>query len=251
MDNMKKLLIEKYEEITGFEPIEEDYVPRIRKMLSTICKGRYTREQIVDCNDTSILSNGASGMVFTTEALCVKDTGNSTSQFIARFKDIRYCSMDEDSFLGVDISAVKLHMRSGAVYRLSTTLDGLDLEQMKEWIEYAMQLHAEETETEQSSEAASDEEIDDEDEDEPQGTGNVVRSIVDNVISMTNNIFSEVEEDDDADYEDEPQETGNVVSSLINNVKSMTDSIISRIEADDETDYEDEPDIDPDDEDDF
>ena len=140
---MKKLLIEKYEQITGFEPIEEDYAPRIRKMLSTICKGRYTKEQIVDSNDTSIFSNGASGMVFTTEALCVKDAGNSTSQFIARFKDIRYCSMDEDSFLGVDISAVKLHMRSGAVYRLSTTLDGMDLEQMKEWIEYAMQLHAE------------------------------------------------------------------------------------------------------------
>ena len=143
MDKMKKLLIEKYEQITGFEPIEEDYAPRIRKMLSTICKGRYTKEQIVDSNDTSIFSNGASGMVFTTEALCVKDAGNSTSQFIARFKDIRYCSMDEDSFLGVDISAVKLHMRSGAVYRLSTTLDGMDLEQMKEWIEYAMQLHAE------------------------------------------------------------------------------------------------------------
>ena len=206
MDKMKKLLIEKYEQITGFEPIEEDYAPRIRKMLSTICKGRYTKEQIVDSNDTSIFSNGASGMVFTTEALCVKDAGNSTSQFIARFKDIRYCSMDEDSFLGVDISAVKLHMRSGAVYRLSTTLDGMDLEQMKEWIEYAMQLHTEGAETEQSSEAASYEDVDDEG-DELQETGNVVSSLINNVISMTNNIITSEDEadDDDADYEDEPE----------------------------------------------
>lgn len=207
MDKMKELLIEKYEQITGFEPIEEDYMPRIRKMLSTICKGRYTKEQIVDSNDTSILSNGASGMVFTTEALCVKDKGNSTSQFIARFKDIRYCSMDEDSFLGVDISALKLHMRSGAVYRLSTTLDGMDLEQMQEWIEYAMQLHAldEEAEDGQTDDSASDEDVDDEDEpesepededddeDEPQGTGNFVGSLIDNVISWTNSIIPEVD----------------------------------------------------------
>jgi len=141
MDNIKKLIIEKYHQITGFEPIVENYEPRIKKMLSTICKGRYSKEQIVDSNDTSIFGNGASGMVFTTEALCVKDAGNSTSQFIARFKDIKYCSMDEDSIFGVDISAIKLHMRSGAVYRLSTTLDGLDLAQMQELIEHAMHLH--------------------------------------------------------------------------------------------------------------
>ncbi len=224
MDNMKKLLIEKYEEITGFEPIEEDYMPRIRKMLSTICKGRYTKGQIVDSNDTSIFSNGASGMVFTTEALCVKDKGNSTSQFIARFKDIRYCSMDEDSFLGVDISALKLHMRSGAVYRLSTTLDGMDLEQMQEWIEYAMQLHNQDEEAEdgQSCDSDSNDEAD----------------------------APERDSEDAEDKKDTPQGTGNVVSSLINSVKSITDSIISKFEADDETDYEDESDTDLEDEDD-
>ena len=59
------------------------------------------------------------------------------------------------------------------------------------------------SETEQSSEAASYEDVDDE-EDEPQETGNVVRSLIDNVISMTNSIISENEAaDDDADYEDE------------------------------------------------
>ena len=93
MDKMKKLLIEKYEQITGFEPIEEDYMPRIRKMLSTICKGRYTKEQIVDSNDTSIFSNGASGMVFTTEALCVKDKGKfhlSVHRQVQRHQVLQY-----------------------------------------------------------------------------------------------------------------------------------------------------------------
>jgi hypothetical protein len=167
MDNIKELIIEKYHQITGFEPIVEDYEPRIKKMLSTICRGRYSKEQIVDSNDTSIFGNGASGMVFTTEALCVKDAGNSTSQFIARFKDIKYCSMDEDSIFGVDISAIKLHMRSGAVYRLSTTLDGLDLAQMQELIEHAMHLHDLDGEAEdsQSGDSASDDDVDDLDSD--------------------------------------------------------------------------------------
>ena len=167
MDNIKKLIIEKYHQITGFEPIVENYEPRIKKMLSTICRGRYSKEQIVDSNDTSIFGNGASGMVFTTEALCVKDAGNSTSQFIARFKDIKYCSMDEDSIFGVDISAIKLHMRSGAVYRLSTTLDGLDLAQMQELIEHAMHLHDLDGEAEdsQSGDSASDDDVDDLDSD--------------------------------------------------------------------------------------
>ena len=197
MDNIKELIIEKYHQITGFEPIVEDYEPRIKKMLSTICKGRYSKEQIVDSNDTSIFGNGASGMVFTTEALCVKDAGNSTSQFIARFKDIKYCSMDEDSIFGVDISAIKLHMRSGAVYRLSTTLDGLDLAQMQELIEHAMHLHDLDGEAEdsQSGDSASDDDVDDldsdssdqEDEDGTPEAISVVSSFVKQVFtSLTN-----------------------------------------------------------------
>ena len=141
MDKIKSLMIEKYSQITGFEPIVDDYEPRIKRMLSTICQGRYSKEQIVDTRDTSIFSNGASGIVFTTEALCVKDAGNSTSQFIARFKDIKYCSMDEDSIFGVDISAIKLYMRSGAVYKLSTTLLNMDIAQMQELIENAIQIY--------------------------------------------------------------------------------------------------------------
>lgn len=141
MDKAKELFIERYSQIVGYEPIVDDYEPRIKRMLSTICKGRFLKEQIVDTHDTSIFINGASGIVFTTEALCVKDAGNSTSRFIARFKDIKYCSMDEDSIFGVDISAIKLHMRSGTVYRLSTTLANMNLDQMQELIENAMHLY--------------------------------------------------------------------------------------------------------------
>lgn len=141
MDNVKEQIIERFSQITGNEPIVDDYEPRIKRMLSTICKGRYVKEQIVDTNDTSIFSNGASGIVFTTEAICVKDAGNSTSRFIARFKDIKYCSMDEDSIFGVDVSSIKLHMKSGSVYRLSTCLEGLNLGQMQALLEYACTLH--------------------------------------------------------------------------------------------------------------
>jgi len=163
MDNVKELIIERFSQITGNEPIVDDYEPRIKRMLSTICKGRYLKEQIVDTHDTSIFSNGASGIVFTTEALCVKDAGNSTTRFIARFKDIKYCSMDEDSFFGVDISAIKLHMRSGAVYRLSTTLSNMDLAQMQELIENAIQIYAMDDENENypTSDSASDDDVDD------------------------------------------------------------------------------------------
>jgi hypothetical protein len=141
MDKNKELLFKKYAELSGYPPSVEEWEPRIRKMLSVICQGRYTKDQIVDSKDTSIFSNGASGMVLTTEALCVKDAGNSTTQFIARFKDIKYCSMDEDSIFGVDISAIKLHMKSGSVYRLSTCLEGLNLGQMQNLLEYACTLH--------------------------------------------------------------------------------------------------------------
>ena len=122
--------------------------------------------------------------------------------------------MDEDSFLGVDISALKLHMRSGAVYRLSTTLDGMDLEQMQEWIEYAMQLHAldEEAGTEQSSEEDSDEDAYD---DELESDSSDREDDIDDL------------ESEPEDEEDEPQDTGNFVGSLVNNVISWTNSIIS------------------------
>ena len=58
-------------------------------------------------------------------------------------------------------------MRSGAVYRLSTTLDGLDLAQMQELIEHAMHLHDLDGEAEdsQSGDSASDDDVDDLDSD--------------------------------------------------------------------------------------
>ncbi|HOH97143.1 MAG TPA: hypothetical protein PL188_02415 [Candidatus Cloacimonadota bacterium] len=202
MDNIKSLMIEKYSQIMGYEPIVDGYEPRIKRMLSTICKGRYSKEQIVDSNDTSIFSNGASGIVFTTEALCVKDAGNSTSQFIARFKDIKYCSMNEDSIFGVDISAIKLHMRSDAVYRLSTTLANMNLDQMQELIEHAMHLYdmVGGNENNPSGNSAADDVVDDlknessDQEDDEDGLPEAISaasSFVKKVISSLGNIDSE------------------------------------------------------------
>lgn len=202
MDNVKELIIERFSQITGNEPIVDDYEPRIKRMLSTICKGRYLKEQIVDTHDTSIFSNGASGIVFTTEALCVKDAGNSTPRFIARLKDIKHCSLDEDSIFGVDISAIKLHMRSGAVYRLSTTLANMDLNQMQELIELAIHLYALDGKDEYSpsSDSASDvssdnfvSETSDEDEDDVElpDVISVATSFVKKVISSLGSIDSE------------------------------------------------------------
>lgn len=140
MDRMKQLMFENYALVTGFEPFEDDWEPRIKRMLSTICRGRYTREQIVFTRDNSILDNGSSGMVFTTEALCVKDGANSTHSFIAPYKEIERCEFDKDSIFGVDISAIEIFMKSGEKYRLSTCLGALNLRQMQKILENAVEL---------------------------------------------------------------------------------------------------------------
>lgn len=140
---IKHALLQKYEEICGFPPIDDDYAPRIRNMLKEICNGEYTKDQIIDTQDTSISSNGHSGIVFTTEAICVKDKANSTSKFIAKFEDIDYTYLKEERFLGTDISTLELHMKYGATYKLSITLSIFSLKRMQKLIDYAVSLYAE------------------------------------------------------------------------------------------------------------
>ncbi|MDD4309218.1 MAG: hypothetical protein PHO32_02460 [Candidatus Cloacimonetes bacterium] len=162
MESIKELLIKKFAEITGNEPIEDEWEPRIRNMLSIVCQNRYKQEDIVTLTDTGIGNNGGAGIVLTTDAICVKDWGNSTKRFIARFRNIEYCLMEEDSFLGMDFTKLELHMKSGAVYKLSTTIIGMDLAQMQELIEYAMSLQDdgdEQSEPEESSDAEPFDEI--------------------------------------------------------------------------------------------
>lgn len=137
MESTRELLIAKYSELRGYEHFEEEWEPRIKNMLAIVCQGKFQREDILFLKDTSITSNGGSGIVFTSNAICVKDLANSTSRFIAYYRDIEYCWMEEYNFLGQDVSRLELHMRSKAVYRLSICLHGLDLEKMHDLIEYA------------------------------------------------------------------------------------------------------------------
>ncbi|MCP6652160.1 hypothetical protein NL518_29120, partial [Klebsiella pneumoniae] len=82
--------------IFGFAP-GDDYAPRVRNALEIICQGKYREADLLDITDTSIMSNGKSGLVLTLDSVCVKDSGNSTSKFIARYEDIDYMHMNEDS----------------------------------------------------------------------------------------------------------------------------------------------------------
>lgn len=141
--SFKQAILDKYEEVSGYPPIVDDYMPRIKNMLKEICNGQYKKDQIIDTNDTSISSNGHSGIVFTTEAICVKDSGNSTSKFIAKFEDIDFTYLKEERFLGVDISTLELNMKFDVTYQLSTTLSGFSLKGMQELIDYAISIYAE------------------------------------------------------------------------------------------------------------
>lgn len=136
----KEAIIKKIEELTTFPFSEDDYEPRIVNMLKIVCQGKYKAEDIVTMSDTSISSTGRSGIVLTTEAICVKDAGNSTSKFIAKYEDIDFVYFKEDRFLGVDISNIELHMKYGVTYKLSTTVEGLSIKRMYKLMDFLVDL---------------------------------------------------------------------------------------------------------------
>ncbi|WP_021168228.1 hypothetical protein SOV_52320 [Sporomusa ovata DSM 2662] len=138
MSNIKAALQAKFEGIFGFAP-GDDYAPRVRNALEIICQGKYREADLLDITDTSIMSNGKSGLVLTLDSVCVKDSGNSTSKFIARYEDIDYMHMNEDSFLGVDITALELNMKYGTTYRIS--IDKINKDKLMEFINYAISLY--------------------------------------------------------------------------------------------------------------
>lgn len=140
MSDIKQLLKDKFEEIYGYEPIGEES-NGIGNALSIICQGKYKRRDVIELEDTSIFGNGKSGLVLTTDALCVKDAGNSTTRFIAKYEDIESTYVNEDSFLGTDITALELEMAYGSTYRIS--IDGLGKYKLMEFIDYARELYQE------------------------------------------------------------------------------------------------------------
>jgi hypothetical protein len=140
MSDIKSALKGKFEEIFGYAP-GDDYAPRVSNAREIICQGKYRKDDLIDITDTSISSNGKSGLVLTVDSVCVKDSANSTSKFIARYEDIDYTYMNEDRFLGMDITALELNMKYGAKYRIS--IDAINKEKLMEFIDYAISLYQE------------------------------------------------------------------------------------------------------------
>lgn len=151
----KKVLEENFQEIFGYEP-GDDYEERVYNSLRKICKGSYTQEELVDITDTSVFSDGKEGVVLTYDAICMKDSANSTSSFIAKYKDIDYTHIKEDSFLGLDITALEINMRSGEVYRFS--LERPRRGELQEFLDFAAEWY-------QTGENDEDEEAIEDDED--------------------------------------------------------------------------------------
>ena len=135
--DLKEKLVAKFVELFGYAP-GDDYEPRIRNALATICQDEYAEEELVEIVDTSILSNGKAGLVLTVDAVCVDDSANNTSRFIANYEDIDYTYIRKDEFWGMDISALELNMKDGTVNKIS--IDKLNREKLMDFIDYAMSL---------------------------------------------------------------------------------------------------------------
>ena len=138
--DIKSALKEKFEEIFGYAP-GDDYAPRVNNAKEIICQGKYKKDDMIHITDTSISSNGKSGLVLTIDSVCVKDSANSTSKFIAKYEDIDYTYMNEEKFLGVDITALELNMKFGTKYKIS--IDKMSKYKLMDFIDYAMTLYEE------------------------------------------------------------------------------------------------------------
>ncbi|MDM5314939.1 hypothetical protein QUF49_02970 [Fictibacillus sp. b24] len=143
MNNRKLALLNKFEELFGYVP-GSDYAPRVKNACAIICQGKYTSEDLIDITDTSVSSNGRSGLVLTVNSVCIRDSANSTTKFIAKYEDIDYTFINEDRFLGMDISALELNMKFGEMYKIS--IDAIDKSRLMEFIDYAISLYEEDIE---------------------------------------------------------------------------------------------------------
>ncbi len=140
MSDLKSALVAKFEEIFGYTPGDE-YAPRVKNAREIICQGRYSKDEMIDITDTSIFSNGKSGLVLTVDSVCVKDSGNFTSKFIAKYEDIESTYIKEERFLGADLSALELNMRYGAKYQIS--IKAISRNKLMKFIDYAASLYQE------------------------------------------------------------------------------------------------------------
>lgn len=135
---INKKLVEKFKDIFGYEP-GDDYNLRVSNAREIICQGRYKKGDMIEIVDTSISSNGKSGLVLTIDSICLKDSANVTSKFIAKYEDINYTYINESKFLGMNISTLELNMKFGTTYKIS--IDAINKAKLKDFIDYAISIY--------------------------------------------------------------------------------------------------------------
>lgn len=140
MSDIKSALEEKFEELFGYKPWNEDQ-KQVSNALNIICQGKCGKDGLIAIIDTSISHKGKSGMVLSVDSVYVKDAGNSTSKFMAKYEDIDSTYINEDRFLGVDITALELNMMYGTKYAIS--MDKLSKKRLKDFFDYARSLYEE------------------------------------------------------------------------------------------------------------
>lgn len=138
MDDIKSVLENKFVELFEYKPWNEDQ-KWVRNAIDTICQGEYKKDDIIAIIDTSVSYSAKSGMVLTIDSVCMKDATNSTSKFIAKYEDIESTNINEDRFLGVDISALELNMKYGTTYKIS--IDKISKRKLMRFLDYASSLY--------------------------------------------------------------------------------------------------------------
>ncbi len=136
MSEIKEALIQKFTEIFGYDPIDS-YQPRIDNAYKVMCQERGKKSDIIYINDTSIMSNGKSGLVFTVDSVCVKDAANWDSKFIVKYEDIDYTYHDSSK------DRLELNTKYDKSYVLSNTVPRHQKDKYMEFIDYAISLYNE------------------------------------------------------------------------------------------------------------
>lgn len=138
MSLKKEALIIKFKEIFNYEA-EEDFMPKSKNARKYICQGKYKMDELIKIFDTSVLSNGKTGLVLTKDSVCVKDSANYTSKFIVKYEDINKVYLNEEHSIGSELSSIDIELRYGKHYQVSI-LDEKQ-SQILEFIEFAKELY--------------------------------------------------------------------------------------------------------------
>lgn len=136
---IKEKLEKKFEEIWNCEA-GDTYMPRVTNARDIICQGKYDSDEMIEIFDTSISKKGKTGLVLTIDSVCVKDSANSDSKFIAKYRDIRRTEIVKESLLfGMKMVSLELRMRDHTTLKIN--LESINLGRLKDFIDYARSLY--------------------------------------------------------------------------------------------------------------